>query len=178
MQKSSVALIGFMGTGKTTIGKLMVEKLGKDYQFFEMDQMIEELAGKTIPEIFSQDGENTFRELESKICMKVSSFEKAVISCGGGIVLNKKNIKNLKKNCTIILLESTIDTIIDRILKDGIQERPVINKEDPITEIKNVFHLRNSLYKSIADIIIDTNYKDKLAIVKEIVQQIPYLMEK
>ena len=74
-----------MGTGKTTIGKLMVEKLGKDYQFFEMDQMIEELAGKTIPEIFSQDGENTFRELESKICMKVSSFEKAVISCGGGI---------------------------------------------------------------------------------------------
>ncbi len=174
MLKSSVALIGFMGTGKTTIGKLLVNELGGEYQFIEMDQLIEDVAGKSIPEIFSQDGEVIFRELESKVCQKVSPLEKVVISCGGGTVLNQKNVENLKKNSTIILLESTIDTILNRILNDGIHERPVINKEDPIEEIKKLFHLRNPLYQSVADIIISTENKDRVVIVNEIIQRLSY----
>ncbi|MBY9018152.1 MAG: shikimate kinase [Candidatus Lokiarchaeota archaeon] len=172
MLKSSVALIGFMGTGKTTIGKLLVKKLGGEYQFIEMDQLIEQMAGKSIPEIFIQDGEVTFREIEIKVCQKVSTLEKVVISCGGGTVLNKKNVENLKKNCTIILLESTIETILNRILKDGIQERPVIDKEDPIKEIKNLFYLRKPIYQSVADIIIDTENKDKVVVINEIIQKL------
>ena len=172
MLKSSVALIGFMGTGKTTIGKLLVKKLGGEYQFIEMDQLIEQMAGKSIPEIFVQDGEVSFRELEINVCQKVSTLKKVVISCGGGTVLNKNNVENLKKNCTIILLESKIETIINRILKDGIQERPVIGKEAPIKEIKKLFHLRNPLYQSVADIIVDTENKNKAVIVNKIIQKL------
>ncbi|MHA1194113.1 MAG: shikimate kinase [Promethearchaeota archaeon] len=172
MLKSSVALIGFMGTGKTTIGKLLVKKLGGEYQFIEMDQLIEQMAGKSIPEIFFQDGEVNFRELEIKVCQNVSPLEKVVLSCGGGAVLNKKNVKNLKKNYTIILLESTVDIILNRILKNGIQVRPVIDKEDPIKDIKKLFHLRNPLYQSVADIIIDTENKDKSVVVNEIIQKL------
>ncbi|MHA1105771.1 MAG: shikimate kinase [Promethearchaeota archaeon] len=172
MLKSSVALIGFMGTGKTTIGKLLVKKLGGEYQFIEMDQLIEQMAGKSIPEIFIQDGEVTFREFEINVCQKVSTLEKVVISCGGGAVLDKKNVENLKKNCTIILLESTIEIILNRILKDGIQERPVIDKEDPIKEIKKLFYLRNPIYQAVADIIIDTENKDKVVVVNEIIQKL------
>lgn len=172
MLKSSVALIGFMGVGKTTIGTLLVKKLGGEYKFIEMDQLIEQMVGKPIPEIFTQDGEVTFRELEIKVCQKVSTFEKVVISCGGGTVLNKKNVENLKKNCTFILLEATIETILNRILKDGIQVRPVIYKEDPINDIKKLYHLRNPLYQSVADIIINTEIKDKSIIVNEIIQKL------
>lgn len=172
MPKSSVALIGFMGTGKTTIGRLLVKKLGGEYEFIEMDQLIEQMAEKTIPEIFSQQGEETFRELEIKVCQKVSTLKKVVISCGGGAVLNKKNIKNLKKNSTIILLESTIETIIERILKKGIQSRPVIDKEDPKKEIKKLFYLRTPLYRLVTDVIIDTEKKDKSVIVDEIIKKL------
>lgn len=172
MLKSSVALIGFMGVGKTTIGTLLAKKLGEDYQFIEMDQLIEQLAGKSIPEIFSQNGEDSFRELEMKVCQKVSTLKRFVISCGGGSVLNKINVENLKRNCIFILLEVTIETILSRILKDGIQVRPVIDKEDPINEIKNLYYLRNPLYRSVADIIIDAENKDKSIIVEEIIQKL------
>ncbi|MBY9004990.1 MAG: shikimate kinase [Candidatus Lokiarchaeota archaeon] len=172
MLKSSVALIGFMGTGKTTVGRLLVKKLEGEYQFIEMDQLIEEMAGKPIPEIFSQDGEEVFRDHEIKACQKVSTLKKVVISCGGGAVLNKKNVENLKKNSTIILLESTIETILERILKDGVQLRPVIDKEDPIKEVKKLFYLRNPQYKSVTDIIIDTENKDESVIVDEIIQKL------
>ena len=172
MLKSSIALIGFMGTGKTTIGKLLANKLGKEYRFVEMDILIEEMAGKSIPEIFSQDGEVLFRDLESKICQKVSTLEKVVISCGGGVAINKENVDNLHKNCTIILLESKINTIIKRILSRGIQARPVIDKEDPIKEIKKLFHSRKPIYQSVADIIIDTENKGKVVIVNEIIQKL------
>ena len=161
-----------MGTGKTTIGKLLVKKLGGEYQFIEMDQLIEQLAGKSITEIFTQKGEVTFRELESKVCQKVSTLERVVISCGGGTVLNQKNVENLKKSCTIILLEATIETIFNRVLKDGIQLRPVIDKEDPVNEIKKLLHLRNPLYQSVADIIIDIEFKDKSILVNEIIQKL------
>lgn len=175
MLKSSVALIGFMGIGKSTIGKLLVNKLGREYRFVEMDTLIEEMAGKSIPEIFSQDGEAHFRDLESKICQKVSTLEKFVISCGGGAPINKKNVEYLQKNCNIVLLESKINTIIKRIFKRGIQARPVIDKENPVKEIKKLFYLRKPIYQSVADIIIDTEKKNKEAIVDEIIQRLSIL---
>jgi len=161
-----------MGVGKTTIGTLLVKKLGGEYQFIEMDQLIEQMAGKSIPEIFSQNGEDSFRKLEIKVCQKVSTFKKFVISCGGGSVLNKINVENLKKSCIFILLETSIETIVNRILKEGIQIRPVIDKEDPINDIKNLYHLRNPLYRSVADIIIDAENKDKSIIVDEIIEKL------
>ncbi|MGQ4873261.1 MAG: shikimate kinase [Promethearchaeia archaeon] len=172
MKKDSIALIGFMATGKTTIGKELVKRLGNDYIFIETDQLIVEKAGKTIPEIFAEEGEIKFREYEISACKMASEFRKAVISCGGGVVLNKINIDYLKKNCYIILLKATVDEIYKRALKDKIESRPIINKEDPRSEIEKVLNFREPFYESAAEIIIDTTGKKVEEIVNEILKKI------
>jgi len=87
MIKDSIALIGFMATGKSTVGKALKDYLGTEYKFIETDQLIIEMAGKSIPIIFSENGEEKFREYEIEACRKVAKLKKSIISCGGGIVL-------------------------------------------------------------------------------------------
>ena len=93
--KSNVALIGFMGVGKTAVGKALAKKL--DWELIELDSLIEQKAGKPIPEIFEQDGEIAFRELEIEVAKDVSQGENTIIACGGGIVLNQINIDRLRQ---------------------------------------------------------------------------------
>jgi len=119
--RTSVALIGFMGTGKTVVGKLLAEKLGK--KFIELDGIIEKKAGKSIPEIFRKDGEIGFRELEIEATREVADKKNTVIACGGGIVLNKINIDRLRKECVIVCLTASPQVIIERTSGDA-DERP------------------------------------------------------
>ena len=100
--KSSIALIGFMGTGKTAVGRALAKKLNRE--FVELDSLIEQRAGKSIPDIFQQDGEIAFRELEIEVTKEVSRAKNLVIGCGGGIVLNKINIDRLRKEARIVYL--------------------------------------------------------------------------
>jgi len=171
MTKSSIALIGFMATGKTSVGQKLAESLGNEYQFVETDQLIIEDAGKSIPKIFAEDGEIKFREYEITACKKASKYEKHIISCGGGIVLNKINIDYLKQNCYIVLLQTTAEEIYKRAMKDGQETRPVIDKEDPKMEIENVLNFRKPFYEAAAEIILDTTNKNIDEIVKEIIDK-------
>ncbi|MHA1915263.1 MAG: shikimate kinase [Promethearchaeota archaeon] len=168
MKKNSIALIGFMATGKTTVGKALTEYLGKSYEFIETDQMIIEMVGKLIPTIFSEDGESKFREYEAIACRNASKLKKTVISCGGGVVLNTKNIRNLKKNCHIVLLRATQEEIYKRAMIDGKDTRPIIDKDDPKKEIERVLNYRKSYYDSAAEIIIETTGRKIENIVREI----------
>ena len=170
MIKDSIALIGFMATGKSTVGKALKEYLGKDYKFIETDQLIVEMAGKPIPRIFSEDGEVKFREYEIEACKKAANLEKVVISCGGGIVLNKANIENLKKTCHIVLLTANSKEIYDRIMKDGKETRPVIDKDDPMKEIESALKQREPFYNISAEIIINTTDKTIDEIIGEIIK--------
>jgi shikimate kinase len=172
MIKTSIALIGFMATGKTTIGKILATTLGDPYRHIEMDLLIEELAGKSIPEIFSLDGEKQFRKLERLICKKISKLDHSVISCGGGVVLDERNVKDLRKNAIIIHLKSNLETIYDRIIKNGINSRPVANKSNFKEEIKRVYNIRNSLYQKAADFEVDTNDLDTKMVIREILEKI------
>jgi len=172
MSKDSIALIGFMATGKTTIGKKLVERLGNQYQFIEMDEMIVEEAGKSIPEIFQEDGEIRFREYEIAMCKKISNMHNVVISCGGGVVLNKINIDYLKQNSFIVLLQATADEIYNRALKDKVETRPVIDKEDPRAEIDKVLTFRKPFYEAAAEITINTTDKAIDEIVSEILHHV------
>jgi len=172
MEKDCIALIGFMCTGKTTVGKLLKDYLGSSYKFIETDQIISEMAGKSISRIFLEDGEQRFREHEIEACKYVSKLKRTVISCGGGIVLNHINIKNLKKNCYIILLNATSDEIYKRALKDGIENRPVINKEDPKQEMEKILEFRKPYYELAADDFIETTGKKIEDIAKEIILKI------
>ncbi len=170
MIKDSIALIGFMATGKSTVGKALKEYIGKDYKFIETDQLIVEIAGKSIPRIFSEDGEDKFREYEIEACKKAANLKKAVISCGGGIVLNKANIENLKKTCHIVLLTASPKEIYNRVMKDGKKTRPVIDKDDPMKEIESVLKQRELLYNISAEIIINTTDKTIDEIIREIIK--------
>ncbi|MBN1801357.1 MAG: shikimate kinase [Candidatus Lokiarchaeota archaeon] len=171
MVKDSIALIGFMATGKSTIGKILVEKIGKDYSFIETDQLIVKDAGKSIPSIFSEDGEIRFREYEIAACKKASEMTHVVVSCGGGVILNKINIDYLKRSCHIVLLTASTREIYDRAMKDGKESRPVINKKDPKTEIENVLNFRRPFYQAAAEIIIETTGRTIEDITSEILEK-------
>ena len=110
--KSNIALIGFMGTGKTSIAKDLATKLKKE--FIHTDDFISVKAGKSIPKIFEQDGEQKFRELEIEVVKEISDKKNVVIDCGGGVILNVINIERLKKNAKIILL--TASSMIDAVI--------------------------------------------------------------
>lgn len=171
MIKNCIALIGFMATGKTVVGKALANHLGNNYRFIETDQIIIEDAGKSIPDIFAEDGEIRFREYEITACRKASKYQNVIISCGGGIVLNKINIDHLKQNCHIVLLDATSEEIYERAMKDGKETRPVIDKQDPMAEIEKVLNFRKPFYKAAAEIVIETTGKKLDGIVREIIEK-------
>jgi len=152
--KSSIALIGFMGVGKTAVGKVLAQKLNKN--FVELDSLIEQKTGKPIPEIFQQDGEIGFRELEIKLTKEVSENQNQVIACGGGIVLNKINIDRLKKDAVIVYLTASPGVILKRV-SDGSEERPLLRVTNPALTIEELLRFRKPLYERAADIKINTS---------------------
>jgi len=171
MKKDSIALIGFMATGKTSVGEKLAENLGDGYEFIETDQMIIQDAGKSIPEIFDEDGEIRFRELEIQVCKKASQLHNAVISCGGGVVLNKINIDYLKRNCHIVLLTASKEEIYARAMKDGKEKRPIIDKKDPKAEIEQVLNFRRPFYEAAAEYTVDTEGKKIDTITEQIIKE-------
>jgi shikimate kinase len=152
--KTSIALIGFMGTGKTAVGKMLAEKLGK--KFIELDALIEKKAGKSIPAIFRDEGEIRFRELEIEATREATGKKNVVIACGGGIVLNKINIDRLGKECVIVCLTASPAVILKRtsVEKDG---RPLLAVADRARQIMELLKFRRPFYQRAADITINTS---------------------
>ena len=167
--KSNVVLIGFMGTGKTAAGSLLAEKLGRD--FVELDALIEQKAGKTIPEIFAQDGEIAFRELEIEAAKDVAEKENVVIACGGGVVLNKINIDRLRKSSVLVYLTASPNVILRRTLSDG-DTRPLLSVSDKAKEIGELLKFRKPFYERAADIEINTSRLSVGAVVERIMEKL------
>ena len=167
--KSNIALIGFMGTGKTVVGRLLAEKLGKS--FLELDKLIEQKAGKTIPEIFQQDGEITFRELEIEATGDVAKRKNTVIACGGGIVLNQINIDRLRKHSVVVYLMASPEVILKRTSSDK-DERPLLVAEDKAAEVKRLLKFRRPFYERGADITVDTSGLDVTAVAAQIIARL------
>ena len=165
--KSSIALIGFMGVGKTVVGKALANKLNKE--FVELDYVIEQKAGKTIPEIFEQDGEITFRELEIEETKKVASNKDQVIACGGGLVLNKINIDRLKRDSIIVYLMTSPKVILKRVSNGG--DRPVLMTINlPI--IRELLKFRQPFYERAADYKINTSRVSINSVAEQIISKV------
>jgi len=160
-------LIGFMGTGKTSVGRVLAVRLKKE--FIRTDDLIAESAGKSIPEIFEEDGELRFRELETEVVKRISDKKGMVIDCGGGVILNRINVDNLKKNSRIILLTASPEAILERVLKDA-EQRPLLETQDKLERIKQLLSLREPLYKRFADFEIDTSNLDVDQVVDKILE--------
>ena len=164
--KKNIVLIGMMGAGKSTIGHLLDEKL-KDFQYLDIDKEIEKLAQKHISEIFAQDGEPHFRKLEHELIAKYSNYHNQVISTGGGIVENIENVDLLKKNGVIFYLKASLDELFERVKKTS--HRPLLKNANPKQRLKELIDKREPFYK-LADFEIDTEKKELMEIVKEILK--------
>ena len=167
--KNNVALIGFMGTGKTAVGRTLAERLNRE--FVEMDSLIDQKAGKSIPEIFAQDGEIAFRELEIEITKEISGRKNLVIACGGGVVLNKINIDRLRQEGVIVYLNASPEVILKRVASEEVQ-RPLLEVYDPILTIREMLKFRKPFYDRAADIRIDTSKLDIDAVAKQIIRKL------
>lgn len=167
--KTSIALIGFMGTGKTAAGRKLARKLGRE--FIELDALIEKKAGRSIPDIFRQDGEIAFRELEIEMTKEVAGGENAVIACGGGIVLNKINVDRLREKSIVICLTASPEVILRRTSKDT-DERPLLAVSDRARQIEELLEFRQPFYERSADIIIDTSGLTVEAVIKQIIEKL------
>jgi len=139
-----ISLIGFMGTGKSSVGELLAEKL--NFHFYETDKEIEKKASMSISEIFDKYGEKYFRQLEKDVLERaVLSKENIVLSTGGGIVLSAYNRRILKEKTTPILLTATVEEIFKRVKDDS--HRPLLTVKQPLEEIKLLLEKRNKYYK-------------------------------
>ena len=166
-----ISLIGFMASGKTTVGKELASRL--DYEFIDLDQYIEDVTGMKVQEIFKQKGENHFRFLE-KIFLKklLRQYDELVISPGGGIVLDKNNISLLKNKTLPFLLKANPKTILERI--DDISKRPLLDKDNPEKTIRSLLNRREKYYDQFSN-VIETNHKTPEQIVEEILNKLESL---
>jgi len=167
--KTNIALIGFMGVGKTAVGKVLAEKLGRS--FVELDSLIEQKAGKSIPDIFQQDGETVFRELEIEVTKEVSKGRNLVIACGGGIVLNKINIDRLKQQSMLVYLTASPKVILKRVSSEA-GERPLIKLASRALNVRELLGFRKPFYERAADITINTSKLDINSIVERIIEKL------
>lgn len=167
--KNNVVLIGFMGTGKTAVGKLLADRLNKE--FVETDALIEQKAGKSIPDIFRQDGELAFRELEIKAVKEVARGENRVIACGGGAVLNRINIDRLKHKSAIVYLTASPKVILKRT-SGGRETRPLLNVNDRASQIRELLRFRKPFYERAADIKINTSRLTIASVVERIISRL------
>lgn len=147
----NVYLVGFMGTGKSAVGKAIAKK--KHLRFIDLDATIEKKEKRLINDIFVQEGEPYFRILERNALKEVARGHNLVVACGGGIVLTPGNIQAMKKSGKIICLAAPPETIVERTRR--FRHRPLLNVADPEKKIKELLHKRAPFYRK-ADITIDT----------------------
>lgn len=162
----NIILIGMSGVGKSTIGKALSESLNMG--FYDTDIIIEETTKLSIEEIFDKYGEAFFREIESKIIKELSSKENQIISSGGGVVLNNNNIVLMKKKGILVLLDSSLENLIDNLMKSS-TVRPLLKGKDSIySKVKELYNTRKEIYNSSADFIVSVDDKSIEEIVYEI----------
>ena len=159
----NIVLLGFMGTGKTSIARQLAEDLSM--KFVETDSVIEEREGIIINEIFRTKGEPYFRKLESDVIEELASGQGLVISAGGGVVLNNQNINTLKENGILICLDAEPEETLRRVAHE--KHRPLLNVKNPLQKIKELLNFRKPYYDKIS-VHVDTNKKTIEEIVREI----------
>ena len=163
----NIVLVGMMGAGKTTIGELLATKLNRELK--DIDCVIEQEQKKSIIEIFTDDGEEAFRKLESETIEKFSNMSDLIISTGGGALEKANNLSNLQKNGIIIYLKADIEELFKRVKNET--QRPLLKEQDPLEVIKKLIKKREKFYL-MADITIITDNKSPEKITEEIIKAI------
>ncbi|MBR4707861.1 MAG: shikimate kinase [Pseudobutyrivibrio sp.] len=157
-------LIGFMGTGKSTIAKFLNRNYGME--MLDMDEAIEAQEGMAISDIFKNKGEAYFRDLETNLILQLKEKSNTVISCGGGVVLRPENVQGMKESGKVILLTAAPETILERVSRND--KRPLLNGHKNIEDISKMMEDRRPRYEAAADVVITVDGKTVEDICKEI----------
>jgi shikimate kinase len=161
----NIALIGFMGTGKTSVGRLVAEQL--HFEYLDTDEVIQVSTGRSITEIFTKDGEPAFRALEEKVVEELASRAKTVIATGGGLPVNPNNLTSLKMHALVVSLWSSPEKIWERVRHQS--HRPLLHDENPQAKIRELLAIREPFYKQ-ADVLLNTDLRS----LREVAQQVVY----
>jgi shikimate kinase len=161
----NLALIGLMGTGKTSVGRLVAEQL--HFEYLDTDELIQTHTGRLIPDIFKTDGEPAFRELEKKVVVELAGRTKTVISTGGGLPANDHNFASLKSHALIICLWASPEKIWERVKNQS--HRPLLYDPEPLKKIRDLLSAREPFYKQ-ADVLMNTETRT----VREMAQQVTH----
>lgn len=164
----NIFLTGFMGSGKSTISNYLSTLFAM--KSVEMDQVISEREGMSISDIFAEFGEEYFRNLETDLLIEMQSKSNVVISCGGGVPMRERNVREMKKNGRVVLLTAAPETIYDRV-KDS-HDRPLLEHNKTIPYISQLMAERREKYEAAADIIIQTDHKSESEICEELVRRL------
>ncbi|MBZ2170140.1 shikimate kinase AroK [Marinobacter sp. F4216] len=163
-----VVLVGPMGAGKSTIGRLLAKELG--YQFMDSDRIIEERCGANIPWIFDVEGEDGFRQRETAMLRELAEQDQAVLATGGGAIMRPENREVLKQDAIVIYLRTSIEQQVERTRKD--RNRPLLQNEDPEAVLRKLFSIRDPLYTGLADIVMQTDRKSPRLVVRQLVNRL------
>lgn len=165
----NVVLIGYRGTGKSTVGKIVAARLGRT--LLSTDAEIVTRAGQSIPDIVAQHGWDYFRDLESQVCQELAGRDGLVIDTGGGAILRPQNVEALKKTGTLFWLTATVDTIAKRIGRDT-QRPSLTGTKSFVEEIQEVLRERTPMYETAADHVITTEGRSIVQIADEILARL------
>jgi len=169
---TNIFLIGSMGAGKSTLGRLLASALKRP--FYDSDKIIEERCGAGIPWIFDLEGEEGFRLRETQIIDELTQEQGIVLSTGGGSVLKEENRQFLKERGIVIFLRTTVDQQLLRTSKD--RSRPLLQTENPRARLEELKKIRDPLYLATAHLIVDTDQRPPRQVMQDIKQQLMQYM--
>ncbi len=171
----NVVLIGFRGSGKTTVGRALAAKLGRE--FVDCDEVIEKRQGTTIKEIFEKQGESHFRTLESQIIIELAALDGKVIATGGGAALKYQNLQAFKRaGAKVFFLEVGPETAFRRIQEDANSRsrRPALTEKDPFVEVKEQIAFRQPYYLNGSDVTIPADGRTVAELVKDLMDHLGF----
>ena len=163
-----VALVGLPGSGKSTIGRQLARRLGRP--FIDTDQVIEQRVGLSIREFFEREGEESFRDLEQSVIDELTLGEPCVFSTGGGSVLRLANRQHLKQRTQAVYLHSAPEEVFRRLKHD--RNRPLLQVPDPLARLRELYALRDPLYRESARFVVETGRPSVAALVNMVVMQL------
>ena len=162
----NLALIGFMGTGKSVVGQFVAEHL--EFEFVDTDMLVEKSAGRRISEIFREEGEPAFRERERMAALALAARSRTVIATGGGFVTYQDNLALLKAHALVVCLWASPETIYERVREHD--HRPLLQDPDPLARIRALLAVREPFYRQ-ADVLISTEFRSVREVGLQVVHQ-------